>query len=69
MTDDLAQRIWDNQIERFGRKSAGRCPDCGHKIKDFFDHIAIECNADMSEQEIASLLNSNHPTVQASDES
>jgi hypothetical protein len=33
-----------------------RCPVCGHKVKGYFDHIAIDCAHDMSEKEIEALL-------------
>jgi hypothetical protein len=33
-----------------------RCPHCGHQVRDFFDHIGIECEHDMTEQEIERLI-------------
>lgn len=33
-----------------------RCPECGHQVREFFDHIAIECEHDMTETKIAELL-------------
>ena len=37
-------------------KKVIQCPECGHKVDDFFDHIAIDCSHDMSEEEISVLL-------------
>jgi hypothetical protein len=33
-----------------------RCPNCGHKVESFFDHVHIDCEHDMTEQEIARLI-------------
>jgi hypothetical protein len=33
-----------------------QCPQCGHVVSGFFDHIAIDCNSDMTADEIAALL-------------
>lgn len=32
-----------------------RCPECGHVVESYFDHIDIDCEHDMTEQEIADL--------------
>lgn len=33
-----------------------RCPRCGHRVPDFFYHVAIDCEHDMTEVEIEQLL-------------
>ena len=32
------------------------CPQCGHPVEGFFDHIDIDCSHDMSQREIDDLL-------------
>lgn len=34
-----------------------RCPECGHVVAEFFDHVAIDCEHDMTDDEIQQLLN------------
>lgn len=33
-----------------------QCPVCGHFVDGYFDHIAIDCEHDMTGAEIAALL-------------
>lgn len=33
-----------------------RCPTCGHPVESIFDHLGIECEHDMTEAEIAKLI-------------
>ncbi len=33
-----------------------RCPTCGHPVHTVFEHIAIDCNSDMTAAQIAKLL-------------
>lgn len=33
-----------------------RCPTCGHRVQMVFDHIGIECEHDMTEEQIALLI-------------
>lgn len=33
-----------------------RCPECGHIVKSYFDHIDIDCEHDMTPEEIAELM-------------
>lgn len=33
-----------------------QCPTCGHRVKSVFDHIAIDCEHDMTSDEIKELL-------------
>jgi hypothetical protein len=32
-----------------------RCPHCGHPVESFFDHIDIDCEHDMTPEQIAAL--------------
>ena len=38
-----------------------RCPTCGHKVESIFDHVHIECEADMTDAEIARLIQDADP--------
>lgn len=33
-----------------------RCQECGHIVQSAFDHIAIDCEHDMTDEEIAALM-------------
>lgn len=33
-----------------------QCPECGHFVDSYFDHVHIDCEHDMTEEEIAELL-------------
>lgn len=33
-----------------------RCPTCGHPVESIFDHIAIDCEHDMTEEEATKLM-------------
>jgi hypothetical protein len=33
-----------------------QCPTCGHFVKTIFDHLTIDCESDMTVEEIAILL-------------
>lgn len=38
-----------------------RCPQCGHVVESFFDHVDIDCEHDMTPEEIAALRDDPHP--------
>ena len=47
-----------------------RCPTCGHTVGSIFDHVHIDCEHDMSEEEIAELLrqaDEEEPSATSSD--
>lgn len=33
-----------------------QCPNCGHPVPDIFHHVAIDCEHDMTPEEIDALL-------------
>ena len=39
-----------------------RSPQCGHVVQGYFDHVAIDCEHDMTDEEIAALLAAQEDT-------
>lgn len=44
------------QLWRTAMSEKPQCPECGHFVNSYFDHIHIDCEHDMTEEEIAELL-------------
>jgi len=39
-----------------------RCPECGHVVQSYFDHVDIDCEHDMTEEEITALMRGDAPS-------